>query len=308
MRVFITGASGFIGSFVAEKLLSKGHEICALMKPESDPWRLSNILGQLEIIYGSILDIDDFSLALGDWKPDTIIHLAWSGVTNEHRNNIEQIANINANAALALLAAEMNVRRFIGLGSQAEYGPHNVPLNEDSEFNPSTIYGGAKLASYQICNRICLLNGVDFSWVRVFSTYGPKDNASWLIPYLINQLDSGASPKLTLCEQKWDYLYVEDAAEAVVAIAEKEKAAGAGAVNLGSGSAVPLRRIVKKVRDIVSPNTKLGFGEKPYRPDQVMFLEADIKKIKRLTGWTPSTSLDHGLMKTVKWFRNVEAG
>src|SRR5205809_3338037 len=118
-----------------------------------------------------------------------------------------------------------------------------------------------------------------------------------MIPYLIDALHHGERPALTLGEQSWDYIYVRDAAEAIYMAAAAGGASGA--FNLGSGEAHTLRSVVERVRDLVDPSLPLGFGEVPYRPDQVMHLQADITRLKALTGWHPRTTLDEGLRWTV---------
>jgi nucleoside-diphosphate-sugar epimerase len=139
-----------------------------------------------------------------------------------------------------------------------------------------------------------------FAWLRLFSSYGPGDNPTWLIPSLIQKLRNGGKPALTRCEQLWDFLYVEDAADAVIQVALNEHAKGA--FNLASGSARPLREIVETIRNSVAPNASLGFGEIAYRPDQVMRLEADIGRLSQATGWRPHTSLSEGIRLTMDSF------
>ena len=108
-------------------------------------------------------------------------------------------------------------------------------------------------------------------------------------------------PSLTLGEQLWDYLYVRDAAEAVYRLGTTPTAEGV--FNLGSGQVHTIRHIVERIRDMIDPGLPLGFGEVPYRPDQVMHLQADIAKLTAATGWTPRTSLEDGLAATVQWHR-----
>ena len=136
--------------------------------------------------------------------------------------------------------------------------------------------------------------------MRLFSSYGPGDDPSWLIPSLILKLLADERPALTAGEQKWDYIYAADAAEAILQTAVSPNAEGI--FNLGSGQARPLREIIETVRDLVRPGAPLGFGEVPYRPDQVMFLEANIDRLKRLADWSPRTLLAEGLRRTVVFY------
>ena len=140
-----------------------------------------------------------------------------------------------------------------------------------------------------------------WAWLRLFSVYGPDDNPGWLIPGIISQLLEGKEPPLTPGTQKWDYLHIRDAAEAVVAAAVSDKAQGI--FNLGSGQPIAVRTIAETIRDLIDPTLPLGFGQVAFRPDQVMHLEADITRLKAATGWQPRTSLRDGLAETIASMR-----
>jgi nucleoside-diphosphate-sugar epimerase len=122
-----------------------------------------------------------------------------------------------------------------------------------------------------------------------------------MIPSLILQLLRGERPRVTAGQQKWDYVYVADAAEAVARVALN--AAAAGVFNLGSGEAPVLRTIVESIRDEIDPRLPIGFGEVPYRSDQVMHLQAVITRLQTATGWAPRTPLADGLARTIAWYR-----
>jgi nucleoside-diphosphate-sugar epimerase len=125
-----------------------------------------------------------------------------------------------------------------------------------------------------------------------------------MIPCLIEALLQGRSPKLTAGSQLWDYLYVEDAARAIVAVVLEKGASGV--FNLGSGQAFSIRSIAERVRDRIDPRLYLDFGAVPYRADQVMHLEADIGRLHDATGWKPEVTIDDGLARTVDWHRERE--
>ncbi len=131
------------------------------------------------------------------------------------------------------------------------------------------------------------------------------DDRNHMIPQVILTLLQGDKPSLTLGEQRWDYLYVEDAVEVIWRAATTSSAQGI--FNLGSGEVHTIKSIVERVRDLIDPNLPLGFGEVPYRPDQIMHLQADISRLQSVTGWSPQVSLEEGLERTVAWFReNVQ--
>ena len=301
MRVFVTGATGFLGSYVTEEFLQRGADVAVLTRKSSDTWRIRHILHRLRVIEGDLRDLGASSAAIEAFRPEVVVHLAWYGVGNQLRDDPAQVeANLLGSVSLLRLGLKMQCGAWIGIGSQAEYGPQNRMLDEDASPNPTTTYGAVKLSLSLLARQLAAGSAMRVAWLRVFSTYGPKDNPGWVIPYLIRSIRCGQKPALTACEQRWDYLYIEDAAAAVCDVAAAPDARGV--FNLGSGRAYVLREIVERVRDLVHPGQPLGIGEVPYRPDQVMHLQADISRLRRATGWTPKVSLEQGLRRTVQWY------
>lgn len=299
MKILVTGATGFLGAHIVRRFAGENAELGLLVRQDSRRWRIDPLPHNASVITGSLSALPRKEIE--SFKPEIIIHAAWHGVTNQHRNDSAQIAeNLLPTVSLVDLARESGCRHFIGLGSQAEYGPLNKKISETDPTNPTTLYGAAKLAACHLTRQLCAQSNIKWSWLRVFSTYGPMEDPSWMIPYLTRALLCGERPALTKCEQQWDYLFGPDAAEAVRCVA---KSGAAGIFNLGSGRAESLRKIVETLRETIDPKLPLGIGEVPYRSDQVMHLEADISKLTNATGWTPATSIEQGLRQTVAWHR-----
>lgn len=307
MRVLLTGATGFLGAHILRRLLREKVEVAILLRESSNTWRIDPLLGQVKQVKTDFRQLDYGSEVLREFAADTVIHAAWSGVMNRHRNDASQIDdNVGPGVELVRKSIEWGCRNFIGLGSQAEYGPLNRPVNETDLPRPTTLYGASKLAVCTLAEQLCAQAGVRFAWLRVFSTYGPMEDLDWMIPYLVRTLLEKRRPALTAGEQKWDYLFAADAAEAVWAVARKAEARGI--FNLGSGRVYTLRNIVETIRNQIDPDLPLGFGEVPYRPDQVMHLEADITRLRETTGWTPATSLESGIGQDIQWHREQLEG
>lgn len=302
-RVVVTGGSGFVGSYAVEHLLrDPSREVCLLVRPESDLWRLGEMsCPRLTTIRGDLTAPASYRDALAAWQPDTVVHLAWDGVGPAERDDPRQLGNIQAAIDLIQAAGDAGVKHWIGMGSQAEYGPHQSVIRETEATRPTTLYGASKLAVSHLGRLGAAQRQMRFVWLRVFSTYGAKDHPRWLIPSITLQLLRRESPKLTEGRQNWDYIHVDDIASAVRATVDNLDAQGI--YNVGSGRVVTVRRVVERVRDLIDPSLPLVFGELLYRPDQVMHLEADITRLQRATGWTPVIDLDQGLAQTVGWYR-----
>lgn len=303
MRCLVTGATGHIGSHLVRYLLDGGVEVAALVRPmTSNLWRIEDTSHRLRIIKGDLSNIDRSRAAIREFAPEIVIHLGWHGVSSGYRNDPAQITqNLYGSLKLLELAHQGGCQKWIGLGSQAEYGPSDNVLTEDLPSRPVTAYGVAKLCLGLLSGRLCEAYGIGFAWLRLTASYGPMDDHNHMIPELILKLLRGEEPALTPGEQRWDYLYVQDAVEAIWRAAITPEAQGIS--NLGSGEAYTIRAVAERIRDLIDPNLALGFGEVPYRPDQVMHLQADISRLKQATGWAPQIRLEEGLRRTVEWFK-----
>lgn len=301
MKLFLTGASGFIGAKTMRVAIEKGHEVVGLVRPDCPAIRLQPFAGRFQRIDVDLRDRVAVAEAISRHKPDAVLHTAWSGVGNAARFDTRQITdNIQSSCGLVQAAAAQGVKAFVGLGSQGEYGVGST-MREDSLPQPSTLYGAAKVATLFLTRQLAAQAGMRHVWLRLFSSYGPDDNDGWLIPMLIKNMLAGKRPKTTLGTQYWDWLHVNDVACGIVAAATEP--AAAGVFNLGSGRAVRVRDVIEMIRDLAAPGMDLIFGEIPFRPDQIMHMQADISKLKEATRWKPHISIEDGLKETVNWFR-----
>lgn len=299
-KIFITGATGFVGARVARLLVEQGRDVALLMRPESNSRRIDDLLDRCTVLRGDMSCLDQVCNPLSNFAPQAVLHLAWGGVKGADRNSSLQMRNVSDSIDLYRMTESLGCRHFVGLGSQAEYGLLSGRISESAATRPTTAYGAAKLATGLVLERTAAASGRPFAWLRLFSSYGPDDDPSWLIPYLIRALLAGEKPSLTRAEQIWDYLHVDDVATGVIAALD---AGACGFFNLGSGQARPLRDIIALIRDAIDPSLPLGFGDVPYRPDQVMHLEADNSALSCAADWKPKISLEDGIAATTAWHR-----
>ena len=131
--------------------------------------------------------------------------------------------------------------------------------------------------------------------MRILSVYGPNDGENTLINYVIRELKAGRSPELTKCEQLWDYLYADDAGDAILAIAEK--GIDGKAYPLGSGKGRKLSEYIEDIRKSINTDVKVNYGAKDYYPHQPMHLVADLKELTTDTGWKPACTFLSGIAK-----------
>jgi nucleoside-diphosphate-sugar epimerase len=304
VKLFVTGASGFIGAETLRVALQAGHEVVACLQPGRAAPRLARLAGRFTPVVLDLRDRPALRIALAEHRPEAVAHLAWSGVGNAARFDRRQITdNVEVACTLAEAAGEAGIGHFIGMGSQGEYGAGSA-MREDCLPAPTTLYGAAKVAVLFLTRQLAAQAGMRHTWLRLFSTYGPDDNDGWLIPMLVTEMLAGRRPRTTLGTQSWDWLHVEDVARGVLAAATAPGAQGV--FNLGSGRAVRVRDVVTWIRDLAAPGMELVFGEIPFRPDQVMHMQADCTRLREATGWTPRIAIEDGLAQTVAWYKSAK--
>lgn len=306
-RVFVTGATGFLGSAVARALVCHGFDVCVLLRHSANTWRLGRELKQMEVLYGTLQHAGSYFAGLDAFRPDTVMHCAWHGVSKSCREDPAQVrTNICGSAELLWAAIRAGCDTFIGVGSQAEYGRYEVAIDEDHPTRPESLYGAAKLATLSIVEQIARQHEVRFAWLRVFSVYGPGDAPDTLLSVLVNHLLKKRRPMLTSAEQQWDYLFVDDAADAFLAVGKTTQASGV--FNLGSGEAQPLRDIITQVRNLIDPSLPLGFGDLTSSLHAWRCCRPLVGRFQAATGWSATTPLLEGLSRTVEWHKQTIMG
>ena len=295
-KIIISGATGMIGRAIVCRKIQDGDEVTCIVHRNTK--RLSN-LPDSERLKVLECNLDEYGSLSLDESYDVFIHLAWDATSGAGRDDADlQMRNIQYTLDAVHLAHRLGCRKFIGAGSQAEYGIQSSPLTGDLAVNPQSGYGIAKFASGKLAMMLCRSLGMESNWVRILSVYGPGQGKQTLIAYLIDCIQSGQTPDLTPCEQTWDYLYSEDAAEAILRIADS--GVNGKVYPLGSVCGRHLADYIRDLRDAVNPNVELGFGRKEYYPHQPMYLLADISELTRDTGWKPVTSFSEGIRKTLE--------
>lgn len=300
----VTGPTGAIGVALCRRLLEAGMTVYAVTRPGSPRAEELPKSEKLHEVSCGLEQIETLGERISS-PADVFFHLAWDGTIGEGRNDTElQLRNVEHTLQAVQTAAKLGCKVFIGAGSQAEYGRVDGVLKPDTPCFPETGYGIAKLCAGQISRLECEKLGIDHVWARILSVYGPHDGPMTMITGTIQTLLRGEKPRLTAGEQLWDYLYSDDAAEALYRMALSGQN---GAVYpLGSGRAYPLWSYVEALRDAIDPTLELGFGEVPYGSRQVMHLQADIGDLQRDTGFEPKTTFEKGIRETIEWMRGRE--
>lgn len=297
-RVAVTGATSTLGTAIIRECIKNGIEVLAFINKGSvNEGRIPQDK-LVRKIYCSLEEMRDFEAC--DLSAEVLFHLAWGHTNRELRNEIQpQINNITYSIDSVSLAKKLHCNVYVGAGSQAEYGRTENVLNEDTFVHPETAYGMAKLCAGQMTRMECKKNGIKHIWPRILSTYGPNTQDTTILNYTIKCLLDGKVPNLTYCEQIWDYIYVDDAARALMLLAEKGHDGEVYCVS--SGESKRLKEFVEITKSKMKSNIEIGFGSIPYGENTVMHLSGDITKLQKDTGFIPIISFEEGIEKTIKW-------
>jgi nucleoside-diphosphate-sugar epimerase len=297
VKILLTGATGFIGSHVARQLVREGHEVHALVRPKSDPWRIVDLKPSLRLVEGDLLSASLFPLPS---SLDLCLHLAWYVEPGRYLNAPQNIDFLGASLRLAKQLAATGCKRFVAAGTCFEYNTALGMLNELTPTRPRHLYSASKLALFLALEQFCKAAGIQFAWTRFFYLYGPHEDPRRLVPAVINALLRDQPAKLTPGEQQRDFLHVEDVAGAVCAVARSNLT---GAVNIGSGQPVTVADLAGKIGNLLGNPQLIKLGALAYAPDEPMCIVADNTRLCTETDWQPRFDLDAGLRQTIDWWK-----
>lgn len=278
MRVAITGSTGMIGLALTKYLISMNIEVIMFVREKSKKIDRIPYSEKITILECNLDNLSNYKTKL---KCDYFIHLGWDKTIGEGRNDVYlQNLNIKYTLDACKLANAMGAKKFVGIGSQAEYGNHQSKLSINTNCNPYTGYGIAKYTAGKLAQIYCDQLGMEFNWIRVLSVYGEYDNPNTLMSYFINCLKNNISPEVTKCEQIWDYIHADDAAKIIYKIMINGK--NNNFYPLGSGNAKMLKEYLEEIKIKYNSNVEIKYGSKEYNVNQVMYLVADMDYLKKL--------------------------
>ena len=301
LKVFITGATGFLGFHVVQRLLVRGHSVVAGHRAHSDLWRLKAVRGSLELVETDLSSRTSIENALRNHPSDVIIHCAAYGVKYEEQDvNQAFRVNVQGTSHLILAAKEVGISRFIHIGSCFEYGSKNHPIHENEVLEPTSLYGVSKASGTLLALLLSKQNNVPLAVVRLFGLWGPLEGKDRLVPQIIYHCLSGIPLKLTGCEQIRDYIFVEDAADMLVDLVEIPEFNSYEIFNLASGIPIKLKEFVTKIASLFHQEDLMLFGKLPYRPTEMWHLVGNVEKWTTRVGKIRQSSTSEGIKKMLE--------
>lgn len=277
MTVTLTGATGFVGRQILRNLLERGCSVRVLVR---DPSYLSDIQGHrtLEIVHTP----DLFTEVAGRLEEllegsEILVHAAWHTEPGEYLTSPLNLACLTGTLNLAYAFATVGGKRFVGIGTCAEYDLSTGLMTTDTPLAPNTLYAACKASAFQVLRCFLGANGLSFAWCRIFYLHGEGEDERRLVPYIRRQLEAGHEVLLTRGDQVRDFLDVKDAARMIVDVALGQQE---GAVNICSGEAVTVRQLAERIADECGRRELLRFGARPeniFDPPRVVGVRKDVR-------------------------------
>ena len=315
-KVLVTGADGFIGSHLTERLVNYGANVIIFVKdntllhgsnlPKLN--NLSHLKDKLKILSGNISSYDFVNLIKKE-KPEIIFHLAADAYVNKSFLQPREVIQTNVDGTLNVLHACLNeemkpaefIKRIVVTSSSEVYGTYDSPIKEDFELKPSSPYGASKAAADRLSYSYYNTYNLPISIIRPFNTYGPRHTYDAPPKFISLALDGKDITIFGDGEQSRDLMYVDDTVDGFLIMGMNEKAIGE-AVNFGTGKDTKIIDLARKVIEISKSNSKIS--HLPPRLSEVQRLCCNNSKAKELFSWQPKVSIDEGLRKNIEWVKN----
>jgi nucleoside-diphosphate-sugar epimerase len=295
-RLLITGATGFIGP-PAVRAACRHFEVHATARTRREQFPLGVAFHPCDL-----LDAGSAIRLIEAVRPTHLLHLAWIAKPGVYWASPENHRWVEASKRLLFAFARGGGRRAVVAGSCAEYdwSAARVCHETQTPTRPSTTYGQCKLALNQWAAALGRERGVRVAWARLFWLYGPREAPSRLVPSVAQSLLAGAPATCSAGTQVRDFLHVDDATDALVALATSDLT---GSVNVGSGEPVAVRDVASHVARACGRPELVRFGARATPAGEPPHLVADVGRLRDELGWRPRVELVAGLRETVNWWR-----
>ena len=295
-RIVITGATGFLGRNLAKLFLEKGYQVFALVRPESGHTDLLPVHPNLQAVRCPREETERWVKEIG--HADGFFHFAWGGV-NRGEIDSPQVQSRNVAMSLDCLrgASRLGCYIFMDAGSRVEYGTPAAPFREDLECSPVNAYGQAKWEFYQKAAPLSGMLGMAFFHLRFFSVYGPGDHPWSIISTLTRELPRGEKVSLSACRHLWNFMYIQDAVQAVYELYRHGHENPSAIVNVAGGDTRPLKAFVEEIHEIAGGRGELEYGTFVQAKEGAPDIRPDISRLLAFTrgDWKEEYSFRRGI-------------
>ncbi len=301
-NAIITGATGFIGGWLAMELLNSGWKVTVVVRDNKK--LLPEILNDpnCTVVVNDLNELSESDIP--KYNYDVFYNLGWAGVSPEKKNDVQlQISNIPMVLNALDVCKAIGCKLFISTGTVAEYALTNDVMDLYAKQSPNDMYGAAKVSAHYFLEVHARKIDQPYIWTVIPSTFGERRTDNNIITYTIKTLLKREKPKYGNLEQMWDFLYVSEVARALRLIGER--GACGKVYGIGSGQYRPLCDYIKEIRDIIDPTLELGIGEVPSLSKNSFSSCVNIYELIKDTGFQPQIGFAEGIRKTVDYWAGM---
>ena len=305
--MLVTGAGGFIGSHLAERLAELGAKTRCFLRYNSQGslgWLAdSPMRSELEMIHGDIRDSESVLRAFKD--AEVVFHLAaLIGIPYSYHSPRSYVqTNVEGTLNVLEAARRCEFERLVCTSTSEVYGSAQyVPIDENHSLQGQSPYSATKISADKLAESYWRSFGVPLSIARPFNTYGPRQSSRAVIPTIITQALAHSTVKLGNLYTTRDFNFVSDTVDGFIAIAESSAAVGK-TLNIGSGEEISVRELAEAIFELTGTRCAVEVEQERLRPEasEVERLCANNQMISELTGWKPKVPLREGLARTIEW-------
>jgi NAD dependent epimerase/dehydratase len=309
-KVLVTGAGGFIGSHLTERLVELGAKVRAFVRYNSNSnwgWLdTSPRKNDIEVVLGDVRERDSVKAAMN--SVDTVFHLAaLIGIPYSYESPTSYIrTNVDGSVNVFQIARENGIQLVVHTSTSEVYGSAlYTPIDEKHPLQAQSPYSASKIAADKLAEAYHFSFGLPVVTVRPFNTYGPRQSARAVIPTIISQALGSDTIRIGSSVPSRDFTFISDTVSGFIAAAESPSAIG-HTINLGTGTDIRVGDLVRLILSITGKDIPVQTELWRVRPEssEVMQLRADNSAAKQLLNWQPRCLLDDGLRQTVEWIRN----
>lgn len=307
-RILIVGASGFVGSHLARRLLLDGHEVHLLLRQTSRTWRFDDILSEVHVYRAELGDAHALNGVVRSVKAEWIFNCVGSGIASFNRTDREiRLADFEGAINLVRVCAEQGFDAFVHSGSSAEYGFKDHAPAESESCEPNGAHGAAKAEATAFCSRFAQEKAAPMVTLRLYTVYGPFESPRRLIPRCVAFGLRNALPPLARPKLAHDFVHVEDVTNAYVLAARNSRRVPGAVYNIGTGRQSSLKEVVDIVTSMMALTAEPKWGSMPDRAYDSASWRADSSLARKELGWTPTITLESGILRFYEWLKSSDA-
>jgi len=305
-KILVTGATGFVGSHLAHRLVAEGHDVHVLIREHSDMWRIKNIVDKITVHEGELSNKNSIASIIDTIKPEGVFHMAALTITSGMSEGALEMVNVNLLGTINLIDAlsQIEYKFFINAGSFIEYRGENRPVTETDLCEPKEVYSITKLGATLYAKATGVIKNKPIITFRLFTPYGPLIQSGKLIEQIILNPIKGKLIKLTRPAIARDFIFIDDLIDLFVEAAGKAHTYKGEIFNAGSGVKTTIKELSDYVFSITDSASEVVWNESAATAYDLDSWQADMTKTFSSFDWRPQYTLAQGVTKMIDFYKN----